>query len=196
MKFSLATIAAFASAVSAATLPSAFTLVADGGYTVLTDGRKYSEFLYTMQEPSNITSEYLYVNGNSTSNEIAICKNPLIPQPPIHTHPNKNTVHSTPDTGAVSFTSKNAVPTGWQNLYVVEKDVLPVGLTRPHSGAVPEGASINDFGVTDDGYFGHAGKDYFAIDGYGSNPQKTIYWYGSHNSEYKAVNLWVKEFRE
>ncbi|KAL3440744.1 hypothetical protein BJX65DRAFT_18645 [Aspergillus insuetus] len=159
MKFSLAIIAAFASAVSAATLPSAFTLVADGGYTVLTDG------------------QYLYVNGNATSNEIAI-------------------FHSTPDTGAVSFTSKNAVPTGWQSLYVVEKDVLPVGLTRPHSGAVPEGASINDFGVTDDGYFDHAGKDYFAVDGYGSNPQKTIYWYGSHNSEYKAVNLWVKEFRE
>jgi hypothetical protein len=46
MKFSLATIAAFASAVSAATLPSAFTLVADGGYTVLTDGRKCSGSLY------------------------------------------------------------------------------------------------------------------------------------------------------
>jgi hypothetical protein len=76
MKFSLATIAAFASAVSAATLPSAFTLVADGGYTVLTDGRKCSESLYTMQVPSNITAEYLYVNGNSTSNEIAICKTP------------------------------------------------------------------------------------------------------------------------
>lgn len=39
MKFSLATIAAFASAVAAATLPSSFTLVADGGSTVVTDGR-------------------------------------------------------------------------------------------------------------------------------------------------------------
>lgn len=39
MKFSIATIAALASAVSAS-LPAAFTLVADGGNTVLTDGRK------------------------------------------------------------------------------------------------------------------------------------------------------------
>lgn len=39
MKFSLATIAGFVSAISAAGLPGAFTLVADGGKTVLTDGR-------------------------------------------------------------------------------------------------------------------------------------------------------------
>jgi hypothetical protein len=40
MKFSLAAIAGFASAVAAAKLPAAFTLVADGGKTVLTDGGK------------------------------------------------------------------------------------------------------------------------------------------------------------
>ncbi|KAL4908829.1 hypothetical protein BDW74DRAFT_73454 [Aspergillus multicolor] len=158
MKFSLATAAAFVSAAAAATLPSAFTLVADGGNTVLTDG------------------EYLYVGGNTTTNEIAI-------------------FHSTPDTGAVSFTSQSSTPTGFQNLYVVEKTVLPVELTRPHSGAVPEGASTLDFGVNEKGYFTHSGKDYFAIDGYGDVPQKTIYWYGAHSSEYKAVNLWVKEFK-
>ncbi|KAL4759285.1 uncharacterized protein BDW70DRAFT_84500 [Aspergillus foveolatus] len=159
MKFSLAAAAAFVSAVTAATLPSAFTLVADGGSTVLTDG------------------EYLYVGGNTTTNEIAI-------------------FHSTPDTGAVSFTSKSSTPTGFQNLYVVEKTVLPVGLTRPHSGALPEGASMLDFGVNEEGYFTHADKDYFAIEGYGDNPQKTIYWYGAHSSTYRAVNLWVKEFKE
>lgn len=38
MKFSLAALAGFASAISAASLPSAFTLVADGGLTVQTDG--------------------------------------------------------------------------------------------------------------------------------------------------------------
>ncbi|KAL4864734.1 hypothetical protein BDV12DRAFT_175711 [Aspergillus spectabilis] len=159
MKFSLASVAAFVSAVTAASLPPAFTLVADGGYTVLTDG------------------QYLYVGGNTTTNEIAI-------------------FHSTPDTGAVSFTSQDAVPTGWQNIFVVEKTVLPVELTRPHSGAIPQGASTLDFGVNDEGYFTHAGKDYFAVDGHGSNPQKTIYWYGSHSSTYRAVNLWVKEFKE
>ncbi|KAL4922393.1 hypothetical protein BDW62DRAFT_52362 [Aspergillus aurantiobrunneus] len=159
MKFSLASIAAFASAVTAATLPPAFTLVADGGLTVLTNG------------------QYLFVGGNTTKNEIAI-------------------FHATPDTGAVSFTSKGAVPTAFQNLYVVEKDVLPVELTRPHSGNMPDGASMLDFGVNDEGYFTHAGKDWFAVDGYGSNPQKTVYWYGAHNSVYRAVNLWVKEFKE
>ncbi|KAL2822785.1 hypothetical protein BDW59DRAFT_149167 [Aspergillus cavernicola] len=159
MKFSLATVAAFVSAVTAATLPSAFTLVADGGYTVLTDG------------------EYLYVGGNTTTNEIAI-------------------FHATPDTGLVSFTSQDSTPTGFHNLFVVEKSVLPVELTRPHSGATPNGASTVDFGVNDDGYFTHAGKDYFAVDGYGSNPQKTIYWYGSHNSVYRSLPLWVKEFKE
>lgn len=121
--------------------------------------------------------EYLYVNGNTTTNEVAI-------------------FHSAPDTGRVSFTSKSAVPTAFQSLYVVENSVVPVGLTVPHSGATPEGASTLDFGVNDDGYFTHAGKDYFAIDGYGSVKQKTVYWYGSHNSVYKAVNLWVKEFKE
>ncbi|KAL5339548.1 hypothetical protein BJX70DRAFT_363988 [Aspergillus crustosus] len=139
MRFSLASVAAFVCAVTAATLPPAFTLVADGGYTFLTDG------------------QYLYVGGNTTANGIAI-------------------FHSSPDTGAVSFTSEHAIPTGWQNIFVVEKSVSPVGLTRPHSGAVPTGASTLDFGVNDEGYFTHAGQDYFAVDGYGSNPQKTIYW--------------------
>ncbi|KAL4928968.1 uncharacterized protein BDV17DRAFT_262448 [Aspergillus undulatus] len=158
MKF-FATVAAFASAAAAATLPSAFTLVGDGGQTVLTDG------------------QYLYVGGNTTSNEVAI-------------------FHATPDTGAVSFTSQNGVPTAFQSLYIVEKTVSPVGLTIPHSGATPEGASTTDFGVNEEGYFTHAGKDYFAVEGYGSNPQKTIYWYGAHSSTYRAENLWVKEFKE
>lgn len=45
MKFSLATLAAFAGAISAASLPSAFTLVADGGLTVQTDGGMPSSHL-------------------------------------------------------------------------------------------------------------------------------------------------------
>lgn len=40
MKFSIAAIAGLASAAAAASLPAAFTLVADGGRTVLTDGGK------------------------------------------------------------------------------------------------------------------------------------------------------------
>jgi hypothetical protein len=42
MKFSIAAITGFVSAISAATLPSAFTLVAEGGKTVLTDGRTFN----------------------------------------------------------------------------------------------------------------------------------------------------------
>ncbi|KAL4795133.1 hypothetical protein BDV19DRAFT_389536 [Aspergillus venezuelensis] len=158
MKF-FATVAAFASAAAAASLPSAFTLVGDGGQTVLTDG------------------QYLYVGGNTTTNEIAI-------------------FHSTPDTGAVSFTSQNGVPTAFQNIYVIPNTVSPVSMTIPHSGATPEGASMTNFGVNDDGYFTHDNKAYFAVEGYGSNPQKTIYWYEAHSSTYRAENLWVKEFKE
>lgn len=59
MKFSLAAAAAFVSAVTAATLPSAFTLVADGGNTVLTDGGKYQttyRYLVSMDLESNYPS--------------------------------------------------------------------------------------------------------------------------------------------
>ncbi|KAL4886832.1 hypothetical protein BJY04DRAFT_212806 [Aspergillus karnatakaensis] len=151
MKFSLASIAAFASAVTAATLPPRFTLITDSGETVLTDG------------------QYLYIGANITTHEIARFR-------------------STPDTGAVTFTS-----TGSQTLFVVENDVAPVELTSPASGAIPDGASAVDFGVNEQGHFTHAGKDYFAVDGYGSNPEKTIYWYGSHSSTYEGVALWVKD---
>ncbi|KAE8149871.1 hypothetical protein BDV25DRAFT_120382 [Aspergillus avenaceus] len=158
MKFSLAAVAGFLSAVSAASLPSAFTLVAEGGLTVLTDG----QYLY-------------YGSDTDDKREIAI-------------------FHATPDTGSVSFTSKKATnPNSWQNLYVVEKDTAPVSMTVPHSGNVPEGASTLDFGVNDDGYFTHAGNAYFAVEGYGDNPVKTVYWYGRHSSTYRSSNLWVKE---
>ncbi|KKK16919.1 hypothetical protein P175DRAFT_0497291 [Aspergillus ochraceoroseus IBT 24754] len=158
MKFSLATIAAFASAVSAATLPAAFTLVAQSGSTIVTDG------------------EYLYQGPDAAGKEIAI----------FHSGTN----------GAVSFTSKSETPTGWQNIYVIENAVDPVGLTRPHSGAIPDGGNMLGFGVNDQGYFTHDGNDYFSVDGYGESPEKTIFWYGSHNSEYMATYLTVKEYKE
>ena len=75
----------------------------------------------------------------------------------------------------------------------MEKDTAPVGLTRPHSAAVPEGASTIDFSVNEEGLFAHGGNAYFAVDGYGENPVKTVYWYGRHSSTYRAANLYVKE---
>lgn len=56
MKFSLATITAFVGAISAANLPDAFTLVAEGGNTLLTDGQN------------------AYIGANTTDHEILIRK--------------------------------------------------------------------------------------------------------------------------
>ncbi|KGO69463.1 hypothetical protein PITC_014180 [Penicillium italicum] len=158
MKFSLATITAFVGAISAASLPNAFTLVAEGGDTVLTDG------------------QYAYIGANTTDHEILILRGG---------NPN----------GLVSFTSKNGVPTAFQNLYIVENTVLPLGLTVPHSGAVPEDGNITGFGVNDQGLFTHGDKSWFAVDGYGDSEAKTIYWYGGHSSTYRTENLYVKELK-
>lgn len=158
MKFSLATITAFAGAISAASLPDAFTLVAEGGRTVLTDGQN------------------AYINANTTDHEILILRG------------------GSPN-GLVSFTAKNGVPTAFQNLYIVEDSVSPLGLTVPHSGAVPEGGNMTGFGVNDQGMFTHGGKAWFAIDGYGENEVKEIFWYAAHNAEYRSEQLYVKELK-
>ncbi|KAJ5384268.1 hypothetical protein N7517_002179 [Penicillium concentricum] len=158
MKFSLATITAFVGAISAANLPNAFTLVAEGGKTVLTDGQN------------------TYIGANTTDHEILILRG------------------GSPN-GLVSYTAKNGVPTAFQSLYIVENSVSPVGLTLPHSGAVPEGGNVTGFGVNDQGLFTHGGKDWFAVDGYGDSKVKEIYWYGAHNSVYRSEKLYVKELK-
>ncbi|KAJ5399329.1 hypothetical protein N7465_009818 [Penicillium sp. CMV-2018d] len=158
MQFSLATIVAFAGAVSAANLPNAFTLVAEGGKTVLTDGQN------------------AYIGANTTDHEILILRG------------------GSPN-GLVTYTAKNGVPTAFQNLYIVENSVSPLGMTLPHSGAVPEGGNTTGFGVNEEGLFTHGGKAWFAIDGYGENEVKEIFWYAAHNAEYRSENLYVKELK-
>ncbi|KAJ5151669.1 hypothetical protein N7492_009964, partial [Penicillium capsulatum] len=159
MKFSLAAVAGFVSAISAAGLPGAFTLVADGGKTVLTDGQN------------------LWIGTNTSTQEIAVLR-------------------GTGQNSPITFTAKDQTPTGWQNLYIIEDSVSPVGLTIPHSGATPKGANTTGFGVNEKGYLTQGGRDWFAIDGYGSEKEvKEIFWYGAHNAEYAAVNLWVKEYK-
>ncbi|KAL1856233.1 hypothetical protein Plec18167_006544 [Paecilomyces lecythidis] len=153
MKLSLA-LAGLISAVSAASLPSAFTLVAEGGYTVLTDG-------------SNA-----FLGSDSANYEILI----------LNSAPN----------GAVSFTSKNQSPTGWQNLYVVEQGSQPVGLTSPHSGAVPQGATINGFGVDDNGYFTQNNKSAFSVLQTDQGPTKKLFWEGEYNATFFPSDLYVK----
>ncbi|OQD71522.1 hypothetical protein PENPOL_c001G03333 [Penicillium polonicum] len=158
MQFSLATIVAFAGAISAANLPNAFTLVAEGGKTVLTDGQN------------------AYIGANTTDHEILILRG------------------GSPN-GLVTYTAKNGVPTAFQNLYIVENSVSPLGMTLPHSGAVPEGGNTTGFGVNEEGLFTHGGKAWFAIDGYGENEVKEIFWYAAHNAEYRSENLYVKELK-
>ncbi|KAJ5344279.1 hypothetical protein MYU51_003221 [Penicillium brevicompactum] len=158
MKFSLAALTGFVGAISAASLPNAFTLVAEGGKTVLTDGQS------------------AYIGANTTTHDILILRG------------------GSPN-GLVSYTAKNGVPTAFQNLYIVEDQVAPVGLTIPHSGAVPEGGNLTGFGVNDKGLFTHGGKPWFSVDGYGDNPVKQIYWYAAHNAEYRSENLYVKELK-
>lgn len=178
MKFSLATITAFVGAISAANLPNAFTLVAEGGKTVLTDGQN------------------AYIGANTTDHEILIRKYPVVHN--LDPPPNINAfflVRGGSPNGLVSYTAKNGVPTAFQNLYIVEDAVSPLGLTLPHSGAVPEGGNITGFSVNDQGLFTHGGKAWFAIDGYGDNEVKEIYWYGAHSSTYRGEKLYVKELK-
>ncbi|PYI04661.1 hypothetical protein BO78DRAFT_449319 [Aspergillus sclerotiicarbonarius CBS 121057] len=93
--------------------------------------------------------------------------------------------------GALTYLAKGAVPTAWQNLYIIEDSVSAISFTIPHSGAVPEHANTTGFGVNEQGLLTHGGKAWFAIDGYGDVPAKEVNWYGAHNSEYMAANLKV-----
>ena len=68
-------------------------------------------------------------------------------------------------------------------------------MTRPHSAALPEGASTTGFGVDGKNYFTHNGKNYFGIEGYGNNPVRVINWVDAHSSTQRVANLWVKECR-
>ncbi|KAE8353849.1 hypothetical protein BDV28DRAFT_99285 [Aspergillus coremiiformis] len=161
MKFSLAAIAGLLSAVSAASLPATFTLVAEGGFNVVTDGKNL----------------YFGVTKIDATHKIA-------------------NFHTVPETGALKVVTYTAGETGTitttQDLYILENENGPVTLAPP-SGSIPAGASATHFGVTDDGFLDHDGKAYFAIEGYGENPVKTIFWSGGHSSTQRTTNLEVKK---
>ncbi|OOG00286.1 hypothetical protein ASPCADRAFT_502638 [Aspergillus carbonarius ITEM 5010] len=156
MKFSLVALAGLASAVSAASLPARFSLVADDNSPVLTNG------------------QYVYI-GNDTSK------------------PTQKLILTSGTNGALTYLAKGAVPTAWQNLYIIEDTVTAISFTVPHSADVPAHANTTGFGVNDQGLLTHGGKAWFAIDGYGDVPAKEVNWYGAHNSEYMAANLKVVE---
>lgn len=94
----------------------------------------------------------------------------------------------------IIYISEDAPPFTWQNLYVVEGDVEPIGLTNPYSGAMPANASISRFGVNEQGYLTHKGDTEFGTLA-ATGDDKPIWWLGYSNGRFEGVPLWVKEFR-
>lgn len=94
----------------------------------------------------------------------------------------------------IIYISEDAPPFTWQNLYVVEGDIEPIGLTNPYSGAMPANASISRFGVNEQGYLTHKGDTEFGTLA-ATGDDKPIWWLGYSNGRFEGVPLWVKEFR-
>lgn len=61
----------------------------------------------------------------------------------------------------------------------------------PHSGATPEGANINGWGVNDQGYFTFNGQQAFAVQG--KDGAQQIYYLGAGNGDFQKTPLYVKE---
>ncbi|KAF2085511.1 hypothetical protein K490DRAFT_58657 [Saccharata proteae CBS 121410] len=100
--------------------------------------------------------------------------------------------------GMVTYTAADSSPTAFQYLYIVEKEVYPVGLTIPHSsatsGGVTTGVNETSFGVyTQEGvdYFAAKGRQGFAISP--DDPSQRVYWIGLDHSRYEQTRLAIKE---
>lgn len=91
----------------------------------------------------------------------------------------------------MSYTAKGQTATGWQNLYAIQNADKPVAFTSPHSGATPEGASTNGFGVNDQGQFTFNGKAAFGVEG--QDGAQKVYFLGAGNGQYQQAPLTVKE---
>ncbi|KAI9730652.1 MAG: hypothetical protein M1818_008134 [Claussenomyces sp. TS43310] len=63
--------------------------------------------------------------------------------------------------GRLVFTSYHSVPTGWQLVYIYPNETTPVGLTVPHGGAIPQGASSSGFAFDDEGLLKYNGANKF-----------------------------------
>ncbi|ODM14723.1 hypothetical protein SI65_09912 [Aspergillus cristatus] len=155
MKLSIAAVSSFIAAAMAASLPESFTLVADGGKTVLTDGS--NAFIGGSTDDKKI----LFLRGGSAGSQ-------------------------------VTYTADDQTPTGWQNLYAITNANKPIALTVPHSGATPEGANINGWGVNDDGYFTFNGEQAFAVQG--DDGAQKIYYLGAGEGQFQKTPLYVKKY--
>lgn len=91
----------------------------------------------------------------------------------------------------MTYTAQGQTPTGWQNLYAIEKADKPIALTIPHSGATPQSANLNAFGVNEQGQFTFNGQPAFGVQG--DNGAQKVYYLGAGDSEYQKTPLTVKE---
>ncbi|GAA92578.1 hypothetical protein AKAW_10692 [Aspergillus luchuensis IFO 4308] len=181
--FSLATTLTSLIATVSASLPSTYTLVADGGWTVVTDGT------------------HLYIGTGDIKHYPILIRAPPFPLPQTHPQTNTNPIYNTVKGGSndtmITGHKQYDTTTGTQHLYVKKGETAPIALTEPN-GAAPAGASVTGFDV-DEG-------DYLLLDGveaWGVEPNegqiRRIYWLGEEEDnvgdEYKGIGLWVKECR-
>lgn len=92
----------------------------------------------------------------------------------------------------MTYTADNQTPTGWQNLYAITNANKPIALTVPHSGATPEGANINGWGVNDEGYFTLNGEQAFAVQG--DDGAQKIHYLGAGEGQFQKTPLYVKKY--
>lgn len=100
-------------------------------------------------------------------------------------------VHGGSQSSQVTYTAQGQTPTGWQNLYAIKEANKPIALTVPHSGATPEGANMNAFGVNEQGQFTFNGQHTFGVQG--ENDALKVYYLGAGDGQYQKTPLTVKE---
>lgn len=102
-------------------------------------------------------------------------------------------VHGGAQSSQVTYTATGETPTGWQNLYAIQSANGPIALTIPHSGSIPQGASVSGFGVNDQGQFTFNGKTTFGVQG--QNGVQEVYFLGAGDGQFQETSLTVKEFK-
>lgn len=163
----------------ASAFPAQFTLVADNGNNVVTDGRTSLSLSLSISPCSSLTNNELFVYIV----QLFVLPTPAVPD-------NYKTLLLSGEEGqAVTYTAVGAPPTAWQALYVVDGTTSPVNLTLPHQVAPPI-ANTTDFTTDPEGRLAHDGEALFVTD-----PQGKVWWNGVHEAGYfDPVNLVVTAY--
>ncbi|KAE8350552.1 hypothetical protein BDV28DRAFT_150836 [Aspergillus coremiiformis] len=165
-----------------AALPKGFTLVDDSN-TVLTNGSKHPK----PQTPNPNTNT---TNPPSTSHRRDL-RFPQRRDPKAYVPSGSLTPQLTDQVrrgpnSTITYTHDDSAPLV-KYLFAVDGDVRPLGLAVP--GAVPDGADVTGFGVTD-GFLTFRGKMAFGR----SAVDKLVYFLG-RESDIPVQRVWVKELR-